>query len=132
VTAPPEGCSTPCTNKMAFLNLAISPTNGVFSGANGTIVAQTAGGPFLGLNGTAYGSKFPNLFLSSGIVTGYLAQVDLNGSLTATFWLTNYTITPGTMFGIWNITEETNIYSIAVYDCSSTQIAPPFGSSFSF
>lgn len=132
VTAPPEGCTTPCTNKMAFLSLAISPTNGVFSGANGTIVAQTAGGPFLSLNNTAYGSKFPNLFLASGIVTGYLAQVDLNGSLTATFWLTNYTITPGTMFGIWNITEETNIYSIAVYDCSSTQLAPPFGSSFSF
>jgi len=132
VTPPPEGCTDPCTNKMAFLSLAITPTNGVFSGANGTIVAQTTGGPFLGLNNTAYGSKFPNLFLASGIVTGYLAQVDTGGSLTATFNLSNYTITPGTMFGIWNITEETNIYSIAVYDCSNVQIAPPFGSTFSF
>jgi hypothetical protein len=133
VTPPPEGCGTPCTNKMAFLTLAITPTNGVFSGANGTIVATTAGGPFLPLNNTAYGSKFPNLFAASGIVTGYLAQVDLNGSLTATFYLTNYTLTPETMFGIWNITEESNTYKIAVFDCSNTQIAPPFPSTaFSF
>jgi len=133
VSAPPEGCGNPCTNQMSFLTLAMTATNGVFSGANGTIVAQTAGGPFQPQNNTAYGSKFPNLFASSGIVTGYLAQVDVNGSLAASFYLSNYTITPGTMFGIWNITEEKNTYSVAVYDCSNAQIAPPFpASSFSF
>jgi len=132
VTPPPQGCD-PCTNKFNFLSLAISATNGVFSGPNGTITATTAGGPFLSLNNTAYGSQFPNLFALSGIVTGYLAQVDTGGSLTATFDVSGYTITPGTVFGIWNITEETDTYRIQVYDCSSNLIAPPFASgTFSF
>lgn len=133
VTPPPQGCGDPCTNKFNFLSLGITATNGVFTGANGTITATTAGGPFMSLNNTAYGSQFPNLFAASGIVTGYVAQIQLGGSLTATFDLSGYAITPRTVFGIWNITEETNTYKVQVLNCSSTQIAPPFAAgTFSF
>ena len=126
VTAPPGGCGDPCTNGWKFLDLAITTTNGIFTGANGTILASTAGGPFMSLNNTAYGSQFPNLFPASGIVTGYLAQAQLGATYSVTFNVSGYALTPGTVFGIWNITEQSNTYKIQVFDCASNPIAPPF------
>ena len=133
VTTPPEGCGDPCTNGWKFLDLAITSTNGIFTGGNGSIKASTSGGPFMSLNNTAYGSQFTNLFAASGIVTGYLAQAQLGATYSVTFDLSGYALTPGTMFGIWNTTEESGTYQIEVFDCASNQIAPPFGAgSFDF
>jgi hypothetical protein len=133
VTTPPGGCGDPCTNGWKFLDLAITSTNGIFTGAKGSIKASTSGGPFMSLNNTAYGSQFPVLFPASGIVTGYLAQAHLGATYSVTFDLSGYALTPGTVFGIWNTTEETDTYKIQVYDCSSNLIAPPFpAGTFSF
>jgi hypothetical protein len=133
VTTPPGGCGDPCTNGLKFLNLAITSTNGIFTGANGSIKASTSGGPFMALNNSAYGSQFPVLFGASGTVTGYVAQAELGATYSVTFDLSAYTLTPGTVFGIWNITEQTGTYKIQVYDCATNLIAPPFpASTFSF
>ncbi len=137
VTAPPGGCAGPCAPSWKFLSLAITNisgvTNGIFTGANGTIKATTSGGPFMGMNNSAYASQFPVLFGSSGTVTGFVAQAQLGATYSATFDLSSYVIQPGTVFGIWNITEESNTYKIQVFDCASNLIAPPFGSgTFSF
>ena len=56
---------------------------------------------------------------------GWLAQADSNASYTNTFYLNNYTLTPNTVFGIWNMTEETNTYSIKTF-AGSAQNAPVF------
>ncbi len=132
VTPPPQGCN-PCTNKFNFLNVTTTATNGTFTGANGVITATTTGGPFLSLNNTPYPSKFTNLFAASGTVTGYLAQIQFGAPATVTFDLSGYAITPGTVFGIWNITEESGTYSVAVYNCTNGLISPPFpASTFTF
>ncbi|MCU0788369.1 MAG: HYR domain-containing protein, partial [Verrucomicrobia bacterium] len=133
VTPPPGGCDGPCDLVWNFLDLAITSTNGIFTGANGSIKASTAGGPFLSMNNSAYASQFPLLFGASGIVTGYVAQAQLGATYSVTFDLSAYAITPATVFGIWNTTEESDTYKIQVYDCASNLIAPPFpAGSFSF
>ena len=117
-----------------FLPVTISGSGGTFTSPNGNgfITAQTAGGPFLGQNNTLWLSQFPNLFAASGTVQGYLAQADNNATYTVTFDLQNYALLPSTVFGMWNITEETNLYQIQVLTCSNTVIAPPFPPYFNF
>jgi hypothetical protein len=117
-----------------FLPVTIPGTGGKFTSPNGNgfITVQTAGGPFLGLNNTVYSSQFPNLFAPSGTVQGYLAQADNNAFYTVTFNLSNYALSPSTVFGIWNITEETDLYKVEVFDCANTLIAPPFPPYFNF
>ena len=117
-----------------FLPVTIPGTGGKFTSPNGNgfITAQTAGGPFMGLNNTAYSSKFPNLFPASGVVQGYLAQADINAFYTVTFDLSNYALSPSTVFGIWNITEETDLYKVEVFTCANTPVAPPFPPYFNF
>jgi hypothetical protein len=133
VTAPPGGCDGPCDPVWNFLDLAITSTNGIFTGANGSITASTSGGPFLAMNNSAYGSQFPVLFGASGIVTGFVARAQEGATYSVTFDLSAYALTPGTMFGIWNPTEETDTYKIQVYDCANNLIAPPFpAGTFSF
>ena len=117
-----------------FLPVTIPGAFGKFTSPNGNgfITAQTAGGPFLGLNNTMYPSQFTNLFAASGIVQGYLAQADNGATYSVTFDLSNYALSPATVFGIWNITEEPNLYQIQVFDCTNTLIAPPFPPYFGF
>jgi len=74
-------------------------------------------------------SYFPNLFGASGSVTGYLTQYDNNSTNTTTLNLSNYTITSNTVFGIWNMTDDTNsIYTMEAY-VGNTQSSPPFAAS---
>jgi hypothetical protein len=117
-----------------FLPVTITGTAGKFTSPNGNgfITAQTSGGPFLGMNNTVYSSQFTNLFAASGVVQGYLAEADFNATDTITFDLQNYALSPATVFGIWNITEETNLYQVQVLTCANTVIAPPFPPYFSF
>ncbi len=117
-----------------FLPVTIPGVGGKFTSPNGNgfITAQTAGGPFLGLNNTMYPSQFTNLFPASGVVQGYLAQGDDSAFYTVTFDLQNYALSPSTVFGIWNITEETGSYKVEVFSCAPALIAPPFTSYFDF
>lgn len=125
---------TNSTGAYDFLPVTIPGAGGKFTSPNGNgfITAQTAGGPFLGLNNTMYPSQFPNLFAASGPVQGYLAQADFNATFTVTFDLQNYTLSPATVFGIWSITEETDSYKVEVFNCANTLIAPPFPPYFGF
>jgi hypothetical protein len=122
-----------CTNNgYDFLAVTIPGAYGQFTSPNGNgfITAQTAGGPFMSFNNTVYASQFPNLFPGSGTVPGYVAQSA--GPFSVTFNLTNYALSPCTVFGIWNITEETDLYKIEVFDCNNVKIAPPFPPYFNF
>src|SRR5262249_32601956 len=51
-------------------------------------------------------SVFPNKFPNNPAIPGHLAQTVYNHTSIVTFDLTQYTITPQTVFGIWNITDE--------------------------
>ena len=109
-----------------FLPVNIVGAGAKFSSQNGYgyITVTNIGGPFLGLNNTTYVSKFPNLFPASTTVPGWLAQADNNAIYTNTFYLNNYNLSPSTVFGIWNITEESNSYRIDLFDAAGNAILP--------
>jgi hypothetical protein len=108
---------SPFTNAYDFLPVTITGPGALFNSPNGNgfITVTNTGGPFLGYNNTVWFSKFTNLFLPSGTVQGWIAQADNNAIYTNTFYLNNYTLTLNTVFGIWNMTEETNTYSIKTF-----------------
>ncbi|PWU17900.1 MAG: hypothetical protein C5B50_10250 [Verrucomicrobia bacterium] len=118
-------------NTYDFLPVTITGPGARFTSPNGYgyITVTNAGGPFLSANNTVYSSQFPNLFPASGTVQGWIAQADNYAIFTNTFYLTNYALTPDTVFGIWNITEEPNSYQIQIY-AGSTLISPPFNWNF--
>jgi hypothetical protein len=116
------------TNAYDFLPVTITGPGARFTSPNGNgyITVTNTGGPFLSYNNTVWSSKFTNLFLASGTVQGWIAQADNNATYTNTFYLSNYTaLTPAMVFGIWNMTEETNTYSIKTF-AGSTQNEPVF------
>jgi hypothetical protein len=51
-------------------------------------------------------NKFELLFPNTGLVDGHLAQTHYNSQLEVHFDLSNYNITPRTIFGIWNTSDE--------------------------
>ena len=96
---------------------------------NGYITVTTVGSNILPSNNTNYPAIFPNLFFTSGQVDGYITRYDDLSTNTTTFVITNYQFTPNTVFGIWNMTEESNTYSIKTF-AGSTPNAPIFTWSF--
>jgi hypothetical protein len=120
------------TNAYDFLPVTITGPGAKFTSlhGNGVITVTNTGGPFLGFNNIAWASQFTNLFPASGTVTGWLAQADNFARYTNTFYLAGYTIKTNTVFGMWNITEEANTYSIRLLDASGSQIAPVFNWNF--
>ncbi len=114
-----------------FLQVTTNATSGKFTSINGNgfITAIATGGAFLTNNNTVWSSQFPNLFLASGTVDGWLTRADDFAVYTNTFYLTNYTLSSNTVFGMWNITEETNTYSLQLF-AGNTQIAPVFNWNF--
>jgi hypothetical protein len=115
-----------------FLSVSIPGAGGKFTSTNGNgfITVTNTGGPFLSLNNTVYSSQFTNLFPASGTVQGWLARADNNARYTNTFYLTNFTLSASLVFGMWNITEEPNTYSIKLLDAANNPIAPPFNWNF--
>jgi HYR domain len=120
------------TNAYDFLPVTITGPGAKFTSLHGygVITVTNTGGPFLGFNNIAWASQFTNLFLASGTVTGWLAQADNFARYTNTFYLAGYILKTNTVFGMWNITEETNTYSIRLLDASGSQIAPVFNWNF--
>lgn len=51
-------------------------------------------------------SQFTNTFPGTGLVQGHLAQTVYNHTSQVEFNLINYNITPNTVFGMWNTTDE--------------------------
>jgi hypothetical protein len=116
-----------------FLPVTITSFNsGYFtsSNGNGIITVTNTGGPWESLNSTVYVSAFTNLFPANVPVQGWLSQVANLAVYTNTFYLDNYTLTSNTVFGIWNITEETNTYHLQLFDKNNTLISPPFNWNF--
>ena len=116
------------TNAYDFLPVTITGPGAKFSSPNGNgfITVTNTGGPFLSYNNSVWFSKFTNLFLASGTVQGWIAQADNNAIYTNTFYLSSYNaLNASTIFGIWNMTEETNTYSLKTF-AGSTQNEPVF------
>jgi hypothetical protein len=115
-----------------FLPVTIVGGSGKFlSPNNNGFILGTAAGTFpMPYNNTVWSSQFPNLFPASGTVQGYVSQYNNNAQFTVTFDLTGYSAPQNLVFGIWNITEETNTYSLAAYDINNNLIAPTFNWNF--
>lgn len=84
-----------------------------FTGSNGNITVSHSFSP--GGAGTAdnqnfllgfHPSQFTNTFPGTGLVHGHLAQTVYNHTSQVEFDLQNYAITPNTVFGMWNTTNE--------------------------
>ncbi len=84
-----------------------------FTGTNGVITVSHSFSP--GGAGTADNqnfivgfnpSQFTNLFPGTGLVQGHLAQTVYNHTSQVEFNLQGYAITPNTVFGMWNTTDE--------------------------
>jgi hypothetical protein len=94
-------------------------------------------------NNTAINSEFPNLFPGTGPVDGHLAMTVYGHQSVVTFHMQNYNIsTTGTVFGLWNITDEVSwpsgpggsarpVYRMELLDSGAGVITPsmllPFG-----
>jgi hypothetical protein len=119
-------------NGFDFLPVTITGAGAQFTSTNGNgfITVTNTGGPFLSLNNTLWSSQFTNLFPASGTVPGWLARADNNAKYTNIFYLTNYALSASLVFGMWNITEEPNTYSIKLLDATNNLISPPFSWNF--
>jgi hypothetical protein len=80
---------------------------------------------------TAINNKFSILFPGTGNVDGHLAQTHYNATITVTFDLSLYTITPRTAFGIWNTTDEVSpgpgssaIYNLQLLNANNNVVSP--------
>lgn len=58
------------------------------------------------INSAIFPSQFEALFPGAGQVQGHLSQMNDNSIATVTFDLTGYNLSPQTVFGIWNISDE--------------------------
>jgi hypothetical protein len=90
--------------------------------------AWSGGGPAAleNVNSAIFPSQFQTLFPGSGQVQGHLYQTNTNSSSTMVFDLTNYSLTSATVFGIWNIIDESFavVYNIQLLDSGSNLVDP--------
>lgn len=112
-----------------------------FSGANGVITVShsfSSGGAGLDDNNNALinPSQFTTLFPGTGSVQGHLAQTVYAHTSVVTFNFSGYTLTPNTVFGMWNTTDEVTkpaggspVYQVQLLNASNTLVPP---SSFSY
>jgi hypothetical protein len=111
--------------------------NGAFSqfnslNGNGVITVThnyTAGSPVNldNVNSAIFPSQFQALFPGTGQVQGHLSQMNDNSIATVTFDLSGYNVSAQTVFGIWNITDETPgqpHYRVEVIDSLNAPQAP--------
>ena len=130
-----------------FLTISSSnnvPGNGAFtqfSGANGVINVTHAFSPggaggSDNLNSAINPSQFTTLFPGTGLVQGHVAQTVYANTSVVTFDLQNYSITPNTVFGMWNTTDEVTapvggnpVYRVRLLDNTNTLTNP---STFSY
>lgn len=133
----------------AFLTLS-SATNNLpgnaafcqFTGTNGVIDATHFFPSASGVgaddnnNPLIFPSTFTNTFPGTGPVQGHLAQTVYANQSVVTFDMRGYTITPNTVFGMWNTTDEVTrpvggnpVYEVKLLDNTNTLVSP---STFSY
>jgi hypothetical protein len=91
--------------------------------------SYSAGSPAVSdnINSAIFPSRFEALFPGTGQVQGHLAQTNDNSISTVTFDLTGYNLSPQTVFGIWNITDEASgqpHYRVELRDSLNTPQPP--------
>jgi hypothetical protein len=103
-----------------------SPNGNGFINVTDTFISGTPG-PNENDNAAIFPSRFPIHFPGSGDVQGHLFQSLQNTTSVVTFDLSNYNLTASTVFGIWNIIDETTqtpVYRIELIDSNSVAHAP--------
>ena len=89
---------------------------------------HTAGGAGVADNNNAliFPSQFTTLFPGTGLVQGHLAQTVYGHTSLVVFDLTNYNLSPTTVFGIWNTTDEVQLpaYRVQLIDSSNNTVSP--------
>ncbi len=119
-------------------NIPGNAASTTFTGTNGVInVTHTfsPGGAGSSDNGNFIAgfdpSQFTILFPGTGLVQGHLAQTVYNHTSVVNFDMTGYTITPNTVFGVWNTTDEVTapaggnpVYQIQLINSSNVQVNP--------
>jgi hypothetical protein len=78
------------------------------------------------VNTAIFPSSFPTLFPGTGLVQGHLAQTVYNHTSVVTFDLTAYNLSPTTVFGIWNTTDEIPLpaYRVELIDSLNNPVPP--------
>jgi hypothetical protein len=113
-------------------NIPGNPAFSQFAGANGTILVThsfSAGGagPQDNLNSAIIPSNFSTIpaFTGTGNVDGHLAQTQYGATSKVTFTMA-YAITPNTVFGMWNTTDEVAqpAYRIELINASNVAVPP--------
>lgn len=93
----------------------------------------SAGGAGLDENNNAaiYPSDFTTLFPGTGAVQGHLLQTVYNQTSVVTIDLTGYALSPTTVFGMWNTTDEVSapvggpaVYQIQLLDAFNNLVSP--------
>lgn len=84
-------------------------------------------------NAAIFPSQFTTLFPGTGQVQGHLAQTVYGFRSVVTFDLTNYNLSPTTVFGMWNTTDEVTapvggspVYQVQLIDSNGNQVNPTF------
>jgi hypothetical protein len=76
-------------------------------------------------NTAIFPSQFELLFPGTAPVQGHLAQTNVNSTSVVTFDLTGYNLSASTVFGIWNINDETApLYRVELIDAANVVQAP--------
>ena len=121
----------------SFLNCtSTGATSSQFSGTNGVINAThtfSAGGAgsLDNVNTAIFPSQFTTVFPGTGQVQGNLGMTVYNHPSTMRFSMSGYNITPNTIFGMWNITDEVTagpgspfVYQLQLIDAGGFQVSP--------
>jgi hypothetical protein len=84
-------------------------------------------------NAAIFPSQFTTLFPGTGQVQGHLAQTVYGFRSVVTFDLTGYNLSPSTVFGMWNTTDEVTapvggspVYQVQLIDANGNQVNPTF------
>jgi hypothetical protein len=110
------------TSQFSGLNGVINVTHSFSPGGNGVSDNQ---------NNLIFPSQFTTLFPGTGQVQGHLAQTVYNHTSVITFDMIPYLITPNTVFGMWNTTDEVTkpaggnpVYRVQLLDNTFTIVNP--------
>jgi hypothetical protein len=128
------GSTTALAVQYSFLNVASTGTatsqftsgygNGVINVSH--VFSPGGAGASDNINTAIFPSSFPTLFPGTGLVQGHLAQTVYSHTSVVTFDLTAYNLSPTTVFGIWNTTDEVPLpaYRVELIDSLNNPVPP--------
>ena len=114
-----------------FTSKFTSPNGNGFITATDSFPNPPGPGASENQNNLIFPSTFNTLFPGSGPVQGHLAQLIYGHQSVVTLDLTSYTLSPSTVFGLWNTTDEVSsptggnpVYRIQLLDASNVLVNP--------